>query len=386
MINFKRGSVWTGTLVVDSNGTVSAPVTYQAYGTGARPIIQRATSHPGHDWSVDIQVTGDWNVIKDFMLRHADHAGVHVMAGADRNVISDLEATVVGIGVLVAGQFNLVTRNTIYNLRMVVNTNDGAPPGNDDDFGATCIWIEGNNNKVSYNRGTDCRAPSFDYGEDGGFVECWANCDNLSVHHNWAERTVGFIELGAPGGGSAANVTIHHNVMYNQGAGVGFFLTNVCLGGIPVTNMKFEHNTFYLQSSDGYRVFGCRADLAPLTLRNNIFYSNIQIANSAPGVHTNNLYHMANMVNGSGVGYTLGTGENTGNPLFVNSGVGDLHLQSTSPAINAGANLGYTKDFEDHTIPQGSAPDLGAYEYASTASSPTPSPTPPPTSMSAPLT
>ena len=101
-------------------------------------------------------------------------------------------------------------------------------------------------------------------------------------------------------------------------------------------------------------------------MRNNIFYSNIQIANNGNFTHSNNVYYMVNMVNGSGVGYTLGTGEKKANPLFVNMGGADFRLQLTSPAIDAGMDLGYKKDFLDTPVPQAVSsllPDIGAYEY-----------------------
>lgn len=53
----------------------------------------------------------------------------------------------------------------------------------------------------------------------------------------------------------------------------------------------------------------------------------------------------------------------TSNPLWVNPAGLDFHLQSASPAIDAGANVGLTEDFEGNPVPQGAAPDIGAYEY-----------------------
>jgi hypothetical protein len=50
----------------------------------------------------------------------------------------------------------------------------------------------------------------------------------------------------------------------------------------------------------------------------------------------------------------------------VNVGAEDFHLQAGSPAIDAGLFLGYTKDFEDKTVPIGAAPDMGASEYGGT--------------------
>jgi hypothetical protein len=71
-------------------------------------------------------------------------------------------------------------------------------------------------------------------------------------------------------------------------------------------------------------------------------------------------------------------------PKFVNAAGGDLHLQSGSPAIDqAQAVAGVTTDLEGTARPQGSAPDIGAYEYASSAPQP-PQPGPSPVYPSAP--
>jgi hypothetical protein len=67
------------------------------------------------------------------------------------------------------------------------------------------------------------------------------------------------------------------------------------------------------------------------------------------------------------------------NPFFVDAANGDFHLQSISPAIDAGTSSGVVqevfdrfeqlygidirKDIEGRTRPQGSAWDMGAYEY-----------------------
>jgi chitodextrinase len=56
----------------------------------------------------------------------------------------------------------------------------------------------------------------------------------------------------------------------------------------------------------------------------------------------------------------------TTDPKFVNASTNDFHLQSTSPAINAGATIAsVTTDKDGVTRPQGSAYDIGAYEYVS---------------------
>jgi len=64
-------------------------------------------------------------------------------------------------------------------------------------------------------------------------------------------------------------------------------------------------------------------------------------------------------------GYTFDPNSLGVNPLFIDPQNGNFHLQPNSPAIDNGTFVGLTLDFEGNPIPQGSAPDIGAYEYPS---------------------
>ncbi|HLN18786.1 MAG TPA: choice-of-anchor Q domain-containing protein, partial [Patescibacteria group bacterium] len=54
-------------------------------------------------------------------------------------------------------------------------------------------------------------------------------------------------------------------------------------------------------------------------------------------------------------------------PLFIDAANGNFRLQLSSPAIDHGTSVGLTSDFLGTVVPQGSAPDMGAYEYDATA-------------------
>ena len=54
-------------------------------------------------------------------------------------------------------------------------------------------------------------------------------------------------------------------------------------------------------------------------------------------------------------------------PLFVSTSSLNFHVQTSSPAINAGTNVGLTSDYAGTLIPQGPAPDIGLYEYVQTS-------------------
>jgi hypothetical protein len=56
-------------------------------------------------------------------------------------------------------------------------------------------------------------------------------------------------------------------------------------------------------------------------------------------------------------------GDTRYDPLFINRTDGDFRLQATSPCINAGVDVGLTTDYSGTGVPQGTAPDIGAYEF-----------------------
>jgi hypothetical protein len=366
VVNFKRGGTWTGTLTISRSGASGNPITFQDYGAGNAPLIRRATAPETSGFTRTVVINGSWIVFQNFLLTNAHEAGVFLNTAANHNVIRNNEITATGYGAATYGQFNLLTANYVHDVHMIVTDAGG---GN---YGAGCFFFQqagSGGNELSYNRAINCRAPDPFFNVNGKFLEIYNNGDNLYVHHNYAENAGAFFEAGASSGGTAANVRLVYNVFVNSHADAAQPTTTFCFNtssfSITISNFVFDNNTVYQQTGDGgvYRIFGCSSNLSFVTARNNIFHSDAQIANTGSFTHSNNLY---DMVSGSGVGYGLGAGERTGNPLFVDAAARNLLLQVLSPAIDAGMTLGYTLDFADKPVPQGLAPDIGAYEFGLT--------------------
>lgn len=379
---FKRGSVftgsyWPGGLVIDDSGTADAPITFTVYGDGPRPIFQAAG-----EWTRAISLNASWIVLDGLAARGAHEFGVHVAPGSDHNVMRDMEIWDVGMGFGVFGQHNLITQNYVRDLKMVNNT-----PGGDDDYGAVAVILYASYNEVSYNRMERCSAPSYDYTVDGGAVELYGNVTGSYIHHNWAQDSAGFLEVG---GGSAIDTVVEYNVSLNNGMFTYVHLSGTF--GSNVRNLRVEHNTV-VEPGSGWIVFGfggASPTADTFLLRNNLFYigNYSRVVNTAGHTHEHNLYRLTS--GSTQLGFTPTGSEILADPQLMDIAGGNLRLSSSSPAIDAGTLLSQGPDMDGRPVPQGGAPDLGAYESDASAVTPTPeatvSPTAEPTATSSPTT
>jgi Kelch motif protein/galactose oxidase-like protein len=157
-------------------------------------------------------------------------------------------------------------------------------------------------------------------------------------------------------------------------------------GYTTVANMKVYNNVMAYNGRSGIVLW---KNVSGVDIKNNIIYRNgqsdIRAGISSWEAHGSGVVIDKNIVLGNTGGnynlpdnppspddnysdyqYTLGTTIES-EPLFVNSNPEgfDAHLQSGSPAIDAGLNLSsfFTVDKEGTARPQGAAWDIGAYEF-----------------------
>lgn len=371
-VRFRAGGTWdaaslgTNGLLLQTSGAAGKPITLTPWGTGARPTI--VNSSTASKWIRAITLKADFVVIRGLRVAKAFEIGIAIEEGADDNLIEDCEADDVGLGVVIRGSRNHVTKSFFHDLHMVNNTQGG-----DDDYGAVAIDVEGGSgNEISFNRMERCIAPSYDYVNDGGAVEIYAGSatttvEGLSVHHNFATDGEGFLELGGQGG-TIKDARVFYNVS------VGNRLFNVVHNGgtfaVKLEGFRVENNTVIetKQKGSGVVWFNTAPSAAQYAFRNNLVYvGEYDRFFSHDGFsHDHNLFFAVTPMSNPGI--TFANDELTSDPKLVDVGKGDYHLAAESPAIDAAASLGHTADFDGNSVPYGSAPDIGAFEHAPASS------------------
>jgi hypothetical protein len=121
------------------------------------------------------------------------------------------------------------------------------------------------------------------------------------------------------------------------------------------------------------------AEASTGTHRNNIHYNGgwMPYTASLSGSIAGSIVSDHNLLYESGRTYSGFAGDVLNkNPLFVNAASMDYHLQSTSPAKDAGVDVGVAMDRDGNVRPQGTGYDIGAYEYG-TGGGTNPAPLPP---------
>jgi len=151
------------------------------------------------------------------------------------------------------------------------------------------------------------------------------------------------------------NYHIYNNLIINNQTAVRF--------EDNISHLYFYNNTFYNNETpiDG----GGGGAGADLVWKNNIFAESIAARDEGTAWENNLFWNVPSIIIKSGSGNIVG------DPKFVDPADGDFHLQPDSPAIDAGQAIAEVADDYDGTPrPQGSAYDIGAYEFVPPAEPP----------------
>ena len=167
-------------------------------------------------------------------------------------------------------------------------------------------------------------------------------------------------------GGSVQNTMIYGNKFYGitgRGINLGYSYTGSGGWGASV-NTKIYHNTFFNMAAGGGN-WGCVwSDQTNAECKNNIFHMNGNTSVAFKGIGGSTWVLSNNCFDAlSSVGDSAGLNAVIGDPLFVDKGDYDFHLQEESPCIEAGELVGIDFDFDGVEIPQGTAPCIGAFEF-----------------------
>jgi hypothetical protein len=363
VVAFRRGGTYPGKLTISQSGTEQSPILFTAYDAGALPVLDGAGSRSWPPFVVHVEPGVGYIVIDSLRIQNVLDAGVSFDSGSHHNVVRNCEITNTGAGVNASGSHHSISKNYIHDLHMVVN--DTAL---DNDYGAVGVNLsDAAYNEVSYNRMVRCRAPSIDYGYDGGAVEFFGTVTNSTVHHNWVESTEGFIEAGGSSADSNQGNSVFYNVVVDAYSNPLAVLHNTGPYGVAFSDLRFENNTVVSTSGNVAPAvwFSGNPSAGAASFRNNLIVLNpgqpVAYSGRDGFAHDHNLVWRTDASVG-GFGMALDGTDVNADPRLVNLGANDLHLRSNSPAIQAGASRGHSLDFDGQLLPAG-APDIGAYQY-----------------------
>ncbi|MFB4282847.1 MULTISPECIES: right-handed parallel beta-helix repeat-containing protein [unclassified Nonomuraea] len=351
-VSFKRGSSFTGPLTLEANGTAARPIVVRAYGSGALARISGGEADC-------VVVKGNHWRISGLRASGCRWSGFEV--GGDSNELAGVQAdrNIAGVYVTPSGSRNTIRDSVLTdNNRMSVNDDGG-----DNDSGAFGVLLNGDDNVVTGNTITGSFAKSEDYGTDGAAVEIF-NGDRNRVTHNTSRNNETFTELGAQKGKTATGNLFAFNVVTSSRSRGSFLITRGPRHIVgPVKGTVAVHNSVYLPAADTIG-WSCHDGCSPsiLKLRNNV----ILVGGEAGWEDGAGADEAGSVYKGRTARFKLGPKSVMADPKFVSRT--DLRLRPGSPALGRGVSLtarwyggkAFAKDLAGK--PLTGSPDAGAYQ------------------------
>ncbi len=338
-----------------------------------------------------ITVSGDHVVLDSLCFDSSDKEALYITGSSVTVQYSEMRYC--GAGVKSEEDYTTVTHNNIHDGRLWISDSTAY-----NDVGAYGVEVHSNHTEISYNTIQNMQEFSYDFSHDGSAIEVYASAagiDTLLFHHNYVYRCDNLSEIAATSGTNAniTNLYFYYNIII-QGKCLSLHNGGTDTEKATISNVKFWQNTYlddrdYTTDFGGWLVNVFSWYVAPsagqLEYKNNIFYvgqfyyilkDNVDNTNV---VHTNNIWYRAN---GSSTKYCFNDGTATGDrgtldateadkdPAWVDRVGRNLHLTTSSCAVNSGSTLAISPyvDYDGIAVPQGTYPDMGAYEYYVSAS------------------
>ena len=395
---FARGCTWTGTLKAKWHGTASARITIGAYGSGGLPRFQNGPGDFSYQTYTSVDITGSYlileylqtDVVNPPVDPNCDNNPVgffvgfnfrnpnNTASGGSYNILRYAKAIHAMAGV----HFNNNTQGdrVLYSTFTDNNVMNVLTPKSvkaTDDIGAWGILLKGRNHEIAYNYFARNQARcTYDTPPQGNAVEIYEAQDS-TIHHNTSVNDRVFSELGGSAGHRASGITYAYNLVISNVRDARFIVPRGSGNSFgPTPNTSAYNNTVYFTGAQSQGIVcgaGCTTSI--LTARNNILWAEEKsIYTDGPIVENHNLYW-----NSAGApfvqiqGFSLSSSSRLVNPRFVAAGNGNFRLQSGSPAVDAGAIVGWTIDLDKRAVPQALMPDLGGYERGATTTTAMPS-------------
>ena len=382
-ILFARGTSYAGGFVVQGSGIAGKPITITAYGIGGAPEFTNP-AYKNLNGNV-IQVWADHVVVDGLRFVNVANCSLEETVKAEEYwkneglrtridkqvlfvgaVFQNSEASYLTvkncdfdncpIAVNITGRHNLITRNNFHDCNRVL----WEPL-----WGPLAVVIANAYNEVSYNKCTNYIYEGGTFGADGGFIELDSRyyggpIHDVKIHHNYSEGNEGFLEV--TNSGSLLDITYnvsndYQNFIFFWAGDSSRVENNTVIRTKPANSSV---NVVFTFKNSGYII---RNNIFVLANGLKVFAGGAYDAKNFEQLHENNLYHVIDDSYSDPVGQPMGTGEQTAPPNFVNFKSNDFRLKPNSPAVDAGQNLGYSKDFNDFSVPFGRKVDIGAHEY-----------------------